>query len=59
MSSLNTIIRKRIKKEKGYSQGEKIFIKINQGTASWVMSKEEKDNGYTISSSLKQVRKEG
>jgi hypothetical protein len=41
------------KKEKGYSPGEKIFIKINQGTASWVMSKEEKENGYTISSSLK------
>lgn len=40
-------------KEKGYSNGEKVFIKINQGTASWVMSKEEKDNGYTISSSLK------
>ncbi|MBK8884356.1 MAG: DUF362 domain-containing protein [Bacteroidales bacterium] len=38
---------------KGYSQGEKIFIKINQGTASWVMSKEERDNGYTISSSIK------
>jgi hypothetical protein len=41
------------KKEKGYSAGEKILIKINQGTASWVMSKEERDNGYTISSSLK------
>ena len=25
-------------KKKGYTQGEKIFIKINQGTASWVMS---------------------
>jgi hypothetical protein len=40
-------------KEKGYSQGEKIFIKINQGTASWVMSKEERENGYTISSAIK------
>ena len=38
---------------KGYSLGEKIFIKINQGTASWVMSKEEKDNGYNISSTMK------
>ena len=41
------------KKDKGYSPGEKIFIKINQGTASWVMSKEERENGYTISSSVK------
>jgi len=40
-------------KNKGYTRGEKIFIKIYQGTASWVMSKEERDNGYTISSSLK------
>jgi hypothetical protein len=44
---------KKNQKEKGYSPGEKIFIKINQGTASWVLSKEERENGYTISSSLK------
>lgn len=44
---------KKKKKDKGYTDGEKIFIKINQGTASWVLSKEERDNGYTISSSLK------
>jgi hypothetical protein len=44
---------KKYQKKKGYSPGEKVFIKINQGTASWVMSKEEKDNGYTISSSMK------
>ena len=37
-------------KSKAIFPGEKIFIKINQGTASWVMSKEEKENGYTISS---------
>jgi hypothetical protein len=43
----------RNKKETDYAQGEKIFIKINQGTASWVLTKEEKENGYTISSSLK------
>jgi hypothetical protein len=43
----------RKQKEKGYTAGEKIFIKINQGTASWVLSKEERDNGYTISSALK------
>ena len=42
------------KSNKGYSPGEKIFIKINQGTASWVLSREERDNGYTVSSSLKQ-----
>ena len=40
-------------KKAGYTQGEKIFIKINQGTASWVMSKEEKENGYTISPDVK------
>jgi hypothetical protein len=39
--------------EKSYSQGEKIFIKINQGTASWVMSKQELENGYTVSSAIK------
>jgi hypothetical protein len=44
---------KKKQSEKGYTQGEKVFIKINQGTASWVMSKEERENGYTISSSLK------
>ena len=45
--------RQKHKKDKGYTPGEKIFIKINQGTASWVLSKEEKENGYTVSSSLK------
>jgi Domain of unknown function (DUF362) len=44
---------KKNQKDKGYTAGEKIFIKINQGTASWVMSKEERENGYTICSSLK------
>jgi hypothetical protein len=39
--------------EKSYSPGEKIFIKINQGTSSWVMSKEEVENGYTVSSAIK------
>jgi hypothetical protein len=43
----------RNQKNKSYAPGEKIFIKINQGTASWVLSKEEKENGYTISSSMK------
>jgi len=39
-------------KDQGYTPGEKIFIKINQGTASWIMTKEEKDNGYALSDSL-------
>ena len=33
-------------KSKGYSRGEKIFIKINQGTSRWVLSPEDKDNGF-------------
>jgi Domain of unknown function (DUF362) len=40
-------------KDRGYTEGEKIFIKINQGTASWVLAKEERENGYTVSSTLK------
>jgi hypothetical protein len=31
---------------KGYKKGEKIFIKINQGTSRWMLSQEDKDNGY-------------
>ena len=53
MNFLSITIRKRVRKDKGYTAGERIFIKINQGTASWVLSKEERDNGYTISSSMK------
>jgi hypothetical protein len=41
---------KKYDKERGFAAGEKIFIKINQGTASWVLSKEERENGYTVSS---------
>jgi hypothetical protein len=40
-------------KDKGYSKGEKIFIKINQGTARWVLSQEDKDKGYYFPSTLK------
>ena len=40
---------KKHQKEKGYTPGEKIFIKINQGTASWALSQEEINNGYTVS----------
>jgi hypothetical protein len=31
---------------RGYQNGEKIYIKINQGTARWVLNNEEKANGY-------------
>jgi Domain of unknown function (DUF362) len=39
-------------KNKGYTPGEKIFIKINQGTASWILTKEEKSNRYALSDSM-------
>jgi hypothetical protein len=31
---------------KGYAKGEKIFIKINQGTSRWLLTDEDKGNGY-------------
>ena len=34
------------KNNKGYITGEKIFIKINQGTSRWLLTQEDKDNGY-------------
>jgi hypothetical protein len=34
------------KSNKGYTKGEKIFIKINQGTSRWLLTQEDKDNGY-------------
>ncbi len=36
----------RFKNNKGYAKGEKIFIKINQGTSRWLLTQEDKDNGY-------------
>ena len=30
----------------GYTKGEKIFIKINQGTSRWLLTDEDKANGY-------------
>ncbi len=45
--------RKKLGKEKSYTPGEKIFIKINQGTASWILSKQEADSGYFFSSTTK------
>jgi len=44
---------KRLGKEKLYTKGEKIFIKINQGQSRWVLSQEDKDNGYAIPRSVK------
>ncbi len=38
---------------KGYSPGEKIFIKINQTTSRGVLSQEDKDNGYYYPAVLK------
>ena len=46
--------------DNGYSKGEKIFIKINQGTSRWLLSQENKDNGYfypeTLPADEKRVR---
>jgi Domain of unknown function (DUF362) len=39
-------------KAKGYTKGEKIFIKINQGQANWTLSKADKENGYALPKSL-------
>ncbi|MDR2887427.1 MAG: DUF362 domain-containing protein [Bacteroidales bacterium] len=33
-------------KNAGYTKGEKVFIKINQGTARWLLTDEDKSNGY-------------
>ncbi|MBN2636601.1 MAG: DUF362 domain-containing protein [Prolixibacteraceae bacterium] len=40
---------KKLNKKKGYTKGEKIFIKLNHGQANWVLSKEDKENGYILS----------
>ena len=46
-SSLSvTIIQRRAEDLTGYTKGEKIFVKINQGTARWLLSQDDKDNGY-------------
>lgn len=37
----------------GYTKGEKIFIKINQGTARWALNDEDKNNGYYLPKTLK------
>jgi len=37
---------KKSKTNKGYTPGENIFIKINQGTANWILPQDDKNNGY-------------
>ncbi|MEI6049948.1 MAG: DUF362 domain-containing protein [Bacteroidota bacterium] len=37
----------------GYTKGEKIFIKINQGTSRWVLNSADKKNGYYFPKTLK------
>ncbi len=44
---------KKYRKNRDYTPGEKIFIKINQGTASWIFSQQEKDNGYVLATTAK------
>jgi len=44
---------KKLGKEKSYTKGEKIFIKINQGQSRWVLSQEDKDKGYAIPRTVK------
>ena len=43
---------KKYQKNRGYIRGEKIFIKINQGTSRWLLTQEEKDNGYYFPKTL-------
>ncbi len=49
------------KTNKAYTQGEKIFIKINQGTANYKLSERDRRNGFFISERLteSQDAKEG
>ncbi len=43
---------KKDKPNKGYTPGEKIFIKINQGTANWILQQADKNDGYFYPLSL-------
>jgi len=42
---------KKYNKESGYVKGQKIFIKINQGTSRWMLTPEEKLAGYYFTAS--------
>ena len=44
---------KKYQKNRGYIKGEKIFIKINQGTSRWLLTQEDKNNGYYYPTTLK------
>lgn len=44
---------KKYNKDKGFSKGEKIFIKINQGASKWLLTQEDKNNGYYFPKVLK------
>jgi hypothetical protein len=44
---------KKYQKNRGYNKGEKIFIKINQGTSRWLLRQEDKNNGYYYPTTLK------
>ncbi|MGB8492022.1 MAG: DUF362 domain-containing protein [Bacteroidales bacterium] len=43
---------KKQNKKAGYTKGEKIFIKINQGQAGWILSREDKEKGYALPHTL-------
>jgi len=43
----NNLNKKKYQKSTGYKKGEKIFIKINQGTSRWLLTDEDKENGYS------------
>jgi hypothetical protein len=38
--------KKKLLKDIGYKKGEKIFIKINQGTSRWLLTQDDKNKGY-------------
>jgi hypothetical protein len=43
---------KKHQKNTGYTKGEKIFIKINEGTSRWLLTQEEKNKGYYYPTNL-------
>ncbi len=44
---------KKFNTKKGYTKGEKILLKINQGQSRWQLVQEDKNNGYYIPKTLK------
>lgn len=45
--------RKKYNENKAYKSSETVFIKINQGTASWLLTDQEKANGFALPTSGK------